>query len=77
MLVTYCDKCHETEHLIGDVNREIFYELIDANEIYIKPVAQLCVLIEKYPPFYMRLKAFLNETMIEYLRQKEAESKTI
>lgn len=74
LMVTYCNVCHETEHLIGEVNREIFYELIDANDLYIKPIAQTCILIEKYPAFYPRFKSFLNEMMIEYLRQREAES---
>lgn len=73
LLATYCEICHETEHLIGDQIREGFYEVLDANKIYIRPLAQLQILIEKYPPFQMKLRSFLNETMIEYLRQKEAE----
>lgn len=69
-LITYCDICHESEHLIGDVTRESLFELIEANKIYFKPLAQLCILIEEYKPFYMRLKAFLNEMMIENLKSK-------
>jgi hypothetical protein len=61
LLITYCDTCHNTEHLIGEDNRKIFNEL-------------LCVLIEKYPPFYHRLKDFLNESLIECLRYQEAEA---
>lgn len=74
LLATYCEVCHETEHLIGDQVRDGFYEIMEANKLFIKPLAQVQILIDKYPPFYLRLKAFLNETMIEFLRQKEAES---
>lgn len=69
-LVTYCEKCHETEHLIGNDIRGILLELIRADEIYIKPLAQINILIEKYPDFYPMLKTFLNDCMIQYLMTK-------
>jgi ribosomal protein S27AE len=74
LLITYCDTCHNTEHLIGEDNRNIFEELIQTETIYIRPLAQLCVLIEKYPPFYERLRTFLNEMLIESLRHQEAQA---
>ncbi len=77
MLVTYCDKCHNTEHLIGDAISENLYGLLDANKIFVKPLAQLTVLIEKYPPFYPRLQSFLNEMIMEYQRQREVEEQNI
>lgn len=73
MMITYCDRCHNTEHLIGEAISENLYSLLDADKIYVKPLAQLTVLIEKYPPFYPRLQTFLNEMIMEYQRQKEAE----
>jgi hypothetical protein len=76
MLITYCDKCHETEHLIGNDISESLLELIKTNYIYVKPLAQITVLIEKYPPFHVHLKKFLNKMMMEYLRQMEALSKS-
>lgn len=74
MLVTYCETCHETEHLIGDQLRSNFLDLINEHSIYIRPISQLSILIEKYPPFHLRLKSFLDEMLMEYLRQREAES---
>lgn len=70
-LITYCHKCHESEHLIGEVTRESLFEVIDANKIFFKPLAQLTVLIEDYPAFYGRLKDFLNQSMIDYLKSKQ------
>jgi hypothetical protein len=71
-LVTYCDTCHETEHLIGDQNREAFTEILDANKFYIRPLAQVCILMEKDQSFYQKLKKFLNENFISYLKSKAA-----
>lgn len=70
-LITYCHKCHESEHLIGEVVRENLSEVIDAKKIYFRPLAQLTVLIEDYPPFHGRLKTFLNEMMAEFLKSKQ------
>ena len=69
-LVTYCEKCHETEHLIGDKISDSLLELIKSDKIFIKPMAQLTILIENYPPFHDALKQFLNNCMIEYLKSK-------
>lgn len=77
MMVTYCATCHETDHLIGDKIAENLHELINTDNIYVKPLAQLTVLIEKYPPFYPALKKFLNENIMEYLRFKEEMEKNI
>jgi hypothetical protein len=71
-LITYCDTCHETEHLIGEQIRDILIELIDANKIFIKPLAQINNLIENYPAFYPSLKTFLNNCTIEYLKSRAA-----
>lgn len=69
-LITYCDQCHETEHLIGDQIRGILHELIDADKIFIRPLAQINHLIEHYEPFYPLLKEFLNTCLIECLKSK-------
>jgi hypothetical protein len=69
-LITYCETCHETEHLIGDQVRGILYEMIDANKIFIKPLSQINILIEDYQPFYKMLKEFLTECMIQHLKSK-------
>jgi hypothetical protein len=67
-LVTYCELCHNTEHLIGGQINEILIELMRDHQVFIKPVAQICTLVEKWPEFHKRLKAFLDESMIAYLR---------
>jgi 5-methylcytosine-specific restriction endonuclease McrA len=69
-LVTYCEVCHESEHLIGDTTREILLELLELDKLYYRPLAQLCILIEKHNPFYNNLKSFLNDEMIKYLKSK-------
>jgi len=69
-LITYCEVCHQTEHLIGKEIRESLLEIINADRIYIKPLAQLCNLIEGFDGFYPLLKNFLNDCQIEFLKTK-------
>lgn len=68
-LVTYCQTCHETEHLIGGQIHESLIDLIKDNPPLIKPLSQLCILSEKFPPFVERLRTFLNGEMIIYLQE--------
>jgi hypothetical protein len=67
-LATYCELCHNTEHLIGDQINESLVDLIRQNKIFIKQVSQLAVLIEKWPEFHDILKWFVDESMISYLK---------
>ncbi len=69
-LITYCEKCHETEHLIGIQINESLLEIVQENSLFIKPLAQVCILTEKWPPFYSELKKFLNNSLINYLQFK-------
>jgi len=71
-LVTYCETCHESEHHLGQSVRDSLIELVKADKIYIRPLGQLCVLIEDYPPFYSQLREFLNQNMINFLKTKAA-----
>lgn len=70
-LVTYCEKCHETEHLVGALIRMDLISIIEQYRLPIKPFSELCILAEKWPPFMPLLKAFLNDSMIQYLKTKE------
>jgi 5-methylcytosine-specific restriction endonuclease McrA len=74
-LATYCELCHNTEHLIGGQINEILIELIRNHAIFIKPVSQICTLVEKWPEFQKKLKAFLDESMIFYLSTSENPAK--
>lgn len=76
-LATYCELCHNTEHLIGDQVNEILMELIRVNRIFIKPVSQICTLVDEWPEFHNLLKKFLNESMISYLKTKETNSAAV
>lgn len=67
-LATYCELCHNTEHLIGGQVNEILIELIRRHSIYLKPVTQINTLIEKWPEFNARLKSFLDDSMMAYLK---------
>lgn len=70
-LVTYCENCHNSEHLIGNQINESLIEIIKNNPLLIKPVAQLCILSEKFDGFGSRLKDFLNDAMVDYLETKK------
>lgn len=67
-LATYCELCHNTEHWIGEQVNEILIELIRSHKIFIKPVTQINTLIEKWPEFHKRLKEFLDDSMMAYLK---------
>lgn len=69
-LATYCELCHNTEHFIGDQINESLVDLVRQNKIFIKPVSQLAVLVEKWPEFHDLLKWFVDESMISYLKTK-------
>jgi hypothetical protein len=77
MLVTYCELCHNTEHLIGDQINECLVDVVRNNAVYVKPVSQICTLVEKWPDFYDLLKWFLNESMASYLKTKETPIQTV
>lgn len=68
LLVTYCELCHNTEHLIGEQIHESLVDIVRENRLLIKPVSQLCILSEKWPEFTNRLKTFVAESMISYLK---------
>lgn len=70
-LATYCEYCHGAEHLIGHQLRDYFMEVISSDGLYFKPMAQLCTLISMCPEFLPRLRDFLNDCMIQYLKTKE------
>lgn len=67
-LATYCELCHNTEHLIGDQINESLVNLVRQSKIFIKPVSQIAVLVEKWPEFQNKLKVFLEDSMISYLK---------
>lgn len=71
LLVTYCEFCHNTEHLIGGQINDILLELIKKNRLYIKPLSQLCTLIEKVPEYQEQFRVFVNEKLIAYLKTFE------
>ena len=77
-LITYCEICHNTEHLIGNQLQESLLEIIKNNTLLIKPVAELCVLCEKFDGFGPILKKFLKDSMQLYLETKtNVESKNV
>lgn len=64
------EKCHNTEHLIGDQIDGILVDLIRIHPIYIKPLAQLCRLIEEDCSFQEKFREFVNNQLITYLKTK-------
>ena len=70
-IITYCEICHNTEHLIGNQLRDYLLQLISDNPLMIKMVAQLCVLSEKLDTFEEALRMFLKEqTDVFYSKKK-------
>ena len=70
-LVTYCEYCHNTYHLLGEQLQENLLEIIARNHLLIKPLAQLCILSEKDEDFIGRLKEFLNDQTVSYLQRRK------
>src|SRR5688572_8092639 len=70
-LITYCEYCHNTEHLIGNDLDDCLVELIRSKPLFITAVARLCILIEKHPPFLKNIKEFLNSEMVSYLESRK------
>ncbi len=70
-LITYCEICHNTEHLIGNTLREYLFELIRDKPLMIHLVAQLCVLSEKVPDFENRLRIFLKKEVDAYHKSRK------
>lgn len=70
-LATYCECCHNAEHLIGETLRGFFLTVISSDKIYFKPMAQMCTLIDRWPEFNSLLKAFLLEAMTQYLKSTQ------
>lgn len=70
-LLTLCEICHNTEHLIGKTTRSTLLDLIQNKLSLIHLVAQLCILIEKMPDFADRLRKFLKKEMDTYYKSRQ------
>lgn len=70
-LITLCEICHNTQHLIGNILQSYLLELIRENPLMIHMVAQLCVLTEKVPEFTESLRLFLKKEAKNYYDQRK------
>lgn len=70
-LITLCEVCHNTQHLIGNTLQSYLLELIKENPLMVHMVAQLCVLSEKLPEFEEKLRFFLKGEMDRYYEYKK------
>lgn len=70
-LITLCEICHNTEHLIGNTLRTYLLGLIKGNLTLIHLIAQLCVLTEEIPDFTDSLRKFLKKEMENYYESKK------
>lgn len=71
LLITYCEICHNTEHLIGIILKDELLFLINNKPLMIHMVAQLCVLTEKLPDFPSKLRSFLKDQLTVYYLNKK------
>jgi len=71
VLITYCEVCHNTEHLIGTVVREELLLAIENNPLLIHMVAQLCILTRELPEFERNMRSFLDKQMSVYYSKKK------
>lgn len=70
-LFTYCERCHNSEHLIGNQIQDYLIELIKEKPLFIKQLAQACILIEDHPPFINTFREFMKQEMYSYLKTKD------
>lgn len=66
LLITYCEVCHNTQHLIGTVLKDELLTLIKDNPLMIHLIAQACILTDKLPNFTDQLRDFLKGQMNIY-----------
>lgn len=70
-LVTYCEYCHNTSHLVGNLIQDNLLEIIRNNNLLIRPLAQLCILSEKQDEFVDKLNDFVNQETVSYLASRK------
>lgn len=70
-LITYCEICHNTQHLIGNVLQSYLIDLIREKPLMIHMVCQMCVLTEKVPEFTEALRSFLKSEMGKYYESRK------
>lgn len=70
-LITLCEVCHNTQHLIGNTLQEYLLDLVKNNPLMIHMVAQLCVLSDRVPDFENALRSFLKKEMENYYMSKK------
>jgi hypothetical protein len=66
LLITYCEICHNTQHLIGNTIQSYLIDLIKNNPPMIHLSAQMCVLAEKKADFNGKLRVFLKKEIEDY-----------
>lgn len=70
-LITYCEVCHNTHHILSETLKRDLIDFINQDKIHIKPIAQLCILIDSLESFNQNLSNFLNEQMEFYIKSKK------
>lgn len=70
-LITYCDYCHNAAHLIGNKLQESLLDIIKQNRLLIRPLAQVCILLEERESFEDKLNEFVNNETIAHLKDKK------
>lgn len=71
-LLTVCEICHNTEHLVGaNLSKEDLINIIRDKPLFIKMVAQLSVLIEEEPLFQSYLRDFLSAQIASYYSNRK------
>lgn len=70
-LITLCEVCHNTQHLIGNTLQNYLLDLIKSNPLMIHMVAQLCVLSDRVENFEVALRTFLKKEMENYYQSKK------
>lgn len=73
-LITLCEPCHNTEHLVGrNLNNDDLISIIKGQRMLVGMVTQLCVLTEEDEGFELELMKFLRERInIYYFNRKKS-----
>lgn len=70
-LITYCDYCHNTVHLIGNLLQNNLLDIIQRNRLLVRPLAQPCILCEKKDGFVDQINEYLNKETVSYIDSRK------
>lgn len=70
-LQTLCEVCHNTFTLLGDkITNDELITIIKEQPLFVRLIAQLCVLVEEEPEFEGYLRTFMNTQIQDFYSKR-------